>query len=107
MVAPYLQKLFRRLRSGRSLKRTGGRGPVGAKVMDEILARAIQAFYIARRQEGVIAEQPNINDSGLERHYGKRYVVLRNSKGTLAVYRVRHGGSLKSLKRWPSILNIW
>ena len=75
--------------------------------MDELLARAIQAFYIARRQEGVIADQPNINDSGTETHNGKRYIALRSSKGTLAVYRVRHDGSLKALKRWPTILNIW
>jgi hypothetical protein len=75
--------------------------------MDELLARAIQAYYVARKQEGVIAEEPNISDSGAEAHYGMRYVVLRSSKGTLAVYRVRGDGSLKPLKRWPQILNIW
>src|SRR6266516_4005783 len=42
--------------------------------MDKLLARAIQAYYVARRQEGVIAaDQPNISDSGTETHYGKRY----------------------------------
>jgi len=54
--------------------------------MDELLTRAIQAYYVARKQEGVIAEEPNISDSGAETHYGKRYVVLRSSKGTLAAF---------------------
>jgi len=75
--------------------------------MDELLARAIQAYYVARRRQGAIADQPSISDSGTETHYGKRYIVLRNSKGTLAVYRVRRDGGLKALKRWPAILNIW
>jgi hypothetical protein len=75
--------------------------------MDELLARAIQAYYVAHRREGTIADQPNISDSGTEAHDGKRYIVLRNSKGTLAVYRVRRHGGLKILKRWPAILNIW
>jgi hypothetical protein len=91
------------LRFGRSPKRRRPR-----EEMDKLLARAIQAYYVARRQEGVIAaDQPNISDSGTETHYGKRYVVLRSGKGTLAVYRVRHDGGLKPLKRWPPILNIW
>jgi hypothetical protein len=75
--------------------------------MDELLARTIQAYYLARRRDGIIADQPSTSDSGTEIHSGKRYVVLRNSKGTLAVYRVRHDGRLKSLKRWPRLLNIW
>ena len=59
------------------------------------------------RADGKVADQPSISDSGTETHYGKRYIVLRNSKGTLAVYRVRRDGGLKILKRWPAILNIW
>ena len=89
-------------------KRTGGRSLVSElEVMDELLARAIKAYYVAHRREGTIADQPNISDSGTEAHDGKRYIVLRNSKGTLAVYRVRRDGGLKILKRWPAILNIW
>jgi len=89
-------------------KRTGGRSLVSElEVMDELLARAIKAYYVARRREGTIADQPNISDSGTEAHDGKRYIVLRNSKGTLAVYRVRRDGGLKIVKRWPAILNIW
>ncbi len=47
--------------------------------MDELLARAIQAYYLARRREGIIADQPSTSDSGTEIRSGKRYVVLRNS----------------------------
>jgi hypothetical protein len=76
-------------------------------LIDELLGRTIQAYYVARRREAAIADQPSTSDSGTETHDGKRYVVLRNSKGTLAVYRVHHDGRLKVLKRWPPILNIW
>src|SRR6266542_215246 len=45
-------------------KRTGGRSLVSElEVMDELLARAIQAYYVPRRREGAIADQPNISDS--------------------------------------------
>jgi hypothetical protein len=77
------------------------------ELMDEVLARAIQAYYVVCRRQGVIADQPNPSDSGTEIHSGRRYAVLRNNKGTLAVYRVRRGGTLKALKRWPPTLNIW
>jgi hypothetical protein len=73
----------------------------------ELLARAIQAYYVECRRQGVIADQPNPSDSGMEIHSGKGYVVLRNSNGTLAVYRLRHGGTLKALKRWPPAVKIW
>jgi hypothetical protein len=33
---------------------------------------------------------------------GLSYVVLRNARGLLAVYRVRNDGMLKGLKRWPA-----
>src|SRR6266496_6637590 len=48
-------------------KRTGGRSLVSElEVMDELLARAIKAYYVARRREGTIADQPNISNSGTE-----------------------------------------
>jgi hypothetical protein len=40
--------------------------------------------------------------SGVVEHQGKRYVVLKNAKGVLAVYRVRTSGALKRLRRWPA-----
>ena len=36
---------------------------------------------------------------------GKQYVVLSNTKGILAVYRVRTDGVLKGLVRWPAELS--
>jgi len=33
-----------------------------------------------------------------------RYVVLRNVRGVMAVYRLRDDGVLTRLKRWPSEL---
>jgi hypothetical protein len=42
--------------------------------------------------------------SGHEEVDDKDYVVLRNGKGVLAVYRVRHDGMLKRLRRWPAEL---
>ena len=47
--------------------------------------------------------QPS-KDSGVQEVNGKRYVVLRNVNGIMAVYRVRTDGILKGLKRWPKEL---
>jgi len=38
-------------------------------------------------------------------HKGNPYIVLRNSKGILAVYRVIHNGALRRLRRWPKAIN--
>ena len=50
--------------------------------------------------------QPRISDSGLQTVGGKDYVVLRNVRGVLKVYRVRNDGVLKGLKRWPAELGL-
>jgi hypothetical protein len=45
-------------------------------------------------------------DSNVVKHDdGRHYVVLRNVRGTLAVYRVRNDQMLKRLKRWPDALD--
>lgn len=67
----------------------------------ELLNRAIRAYYIATKKEGGAVDQP-ANDSGIFKKVGKRYVVLRNVRGVLAVYRIRNDGLLKRLKRWPA-----
>ena len=36
---------------------------------------------------------------------GRRYVVLTNVRGIIAVYRVRPDGILKGMKRWPKELD--
>lgn len=60
-----------------------------------IVRRAFAAYF---RAGGT--QQP-ANTSGEVEHEGKRYVVLANVSGILAVYRVRNDGVLKGLRRWP------
>ena len=62
---------------------------------DEIKRRAMAAWF---RSGGF--DQP-ANYSSVERAGGKDYVVLRNVRGVMAVYRIRNDGVLKRLKRWP------
>jgi hypothetical protein len=71
----------------------------------ELFARAMRAYFIAARKEGVeeVTAQP-CNDSDLKVLDGKEYVVLHNVNGILAVYRVRNDGVLKHLVRWPEEL---
>jgi hypothetical protein len=57
-----------------------------------------------RSNKGPIVDQPSSNDSGVTSVESKKYVVLRNARGVLAVYRVRNDGMLKGLKRWPAEL---
>ena len=69
-------------------------------MVDDLTRRAMAAYW---RTEGEDADIP-ANDSGPEDHGGKKYVVLRNARGVLAVYRVRTSGALKRLRRWPAAL---
>ena len=64
--------------------------------MDELVQRAFAAWF---RSGGT--DQPSVTESGIKRHKKMAYVILRNTRGTLAVYRVRNDGILKRLKRWP------
>lgn len=62
---------------------------------EDLIRRAFAAYF---RAGGT--DQP-ANESAVVERDGKRYVVLRNVRGTLAVYRVRTSGALKALRRWP------
>jgi hypothetical protein len=73
--------------------------------MDELTSRAMTAWFRAGRAAGLADPDQPANDSGPVVHEGKRYVVLRNVRGVLAVYRVRNDGVLKRLKRWPPELD--
>jgi hypothetical protein len=70
--------------------------------MDNLLARAYRAYFTA---EGERADQPREVISGQEECKAKNYVVLRNSIGTLAVYRVCSNARLRRLRRWPAMLD--
>ncbi len=47
-------------------------------------------------------DQPSVTSSAVERHAGKWYAVLRNTRGIIGVYRVRNDGKLKKLVRPPA-----
>jgi len=61
--------------------------------MDELLARAIKAYYVARRREGTIADQPNISNSGTET---QRQALYR------APQQQGNSGGLPCSPRWGS-----
>jgi len=67
-------------------------------------SRAFAAYFEA---EGDLAPQPSRETSWPVVHDGRRYVVLRNVNGVLAVYRVRPDGVLKRLKRWPAEIEAY
>lgn len=60
-----------------------------------VASRALAAYF---RSGG--RDQPSGHPT-TEAVDGKEYVVLRNVRGILAVYRVRTSGALKRLVRWP------
>ena len=68
--------------------------------MDALTGRAYAAYFRGNGNP----QQPADTRSGVERHKGLSYVVLRNVKGILAVYRVRNDGMLRRMKRWPSAI---
>ncbi len=68
------------------------------------LDRAIAAYWRTAALGGVEQPQPSASRSDVVELGGKEYVVLRNAKDVLAVYRVRTSGVLKRLARWPKEL---
>ncbi|MGH3187205.1 MAG: hypothetical protein ACRDPY_25290 [Streptosporangiaceae bacterium] len=74
-------------------------------VEDEtLLQRALAAYYrpIAGQSHNAGRTAASAIKSHIAEHLGKRYVVLENFDGVLAVYRVRNDGILKALRRWPA-----
>ncbi len=69
--------------------------------MDDIalMNRAMAAYF--RGQETGSLQQPNQGLSEVETYDGKIYVVLRNVREVLAVYRRRNDGILRRMKRPP------
>jgi hypothetical protein len=80
------------------------KNPVRPMASDqELIARATRAYFVGTRSRAAEGDYPS-NASAVEEHEGKFYVVLRNAKGVVSVYRVRNDGMLKNLKRWPRTL---
>jgi hypothetical protein len=77
---------------------------------DELMARALRAYWTAARKTGQAqngnTDQPSSTLSCIEEARGKQYAVLRNGYRVLAVYRVRNDGMLKRLRRWPAGLEM-
>lgn len=63
--------------------------------MTDYLTRAFAAYFRSGERE-----QPT-NSSSLAEYMGRKYVVLENVNGVLAVYRIRNDGILRRMKRWP------
>ena len=68
---------------------------------ESLLTRAFAAHFRAA-SEGAPVQPSNASD--VRTVDGKTYVVLRNVRGIIRVYRVRNDGMLKGLKRWPKEL---
>lgn len=71
---------------------------------DTLLRRAFAAYFRSAKAEGAWSPDQPANTSYVTEHDGKRYVVLENVNGVLAVYRVRTSGVLKGLRRWPKAI---
>lgn len=64
--------------------------------MTETVRRALSAYY----RTGSVTV-PDEHASGERTHDGKGYVVLGRENAVLAVYRVKAGGVLRRMRRWP------
>ena len=72
---------------------------------ERYVQRAMAAYWRSATRAGAYSPDMPANYSDVhEASNGKRYVVLRNINGILAVYRIRTDGNLKDLKRWPKEL---
>lgn len=69
--------------------------------MEDAARRALAAYFRTAGDDGSIVDQPD-GSPDIAEWDGKKYVVLYNVRGTLAVYRVRTSGALKRLRRWPA-----
>ncbi len=61
--------------------------------------RAVSAYF---RVGGEYQDQPSTPDA--YEYEGRHYVVLANSAGILAMYRVKNDGTLRRLRRFPACI---
>lgn len=69
--------------------------------MNELTRRAHRAYS---RSADALSDQPEGGDAGPYELAGRWYIVLRNVRGVLAVFRVGTRGELRRLRRWPAAL---
>jgi hypothetical protein len=67
----------------------------------DIIDRALSAYYRRQIAPGEVRQQPSADGTTVETREEKTYVIVRNTGGILAVYRVRNDGQLKALRRHP------
>ena len=72
-------------------------------VNELLLRRAYAAYFRTGAADARIGnlDQPNSSLSDVVKRKGLQYVVLKNVRGVLAVYRVKNDGTLRRMKRWP------
>ena len=76
------------------------------KLLDgDFLRRAYAAYFREGESNGYTMDQPAQGSSGVESYDGKYYVVLRNVRGVLKVYRVLNNNALKGLRRYPKVFD--
>jgi hypothetical protein len=73
---------------------------------ENLTRRAIGALFRYSDTRAMPLWSQPANTSGVRFHDAKAYVVLENTRGVLAVYRVRPNGVLKRLRRWPAALEV-
>jgi hypothetical protein len=71
--------------------------------IEDPVDRAFRAYARQCERENAIYQQP-AHYSGIRQHGGRRYVVLENMHGVLAVYRVMPSGRIRQLDDWPAAL---
>lgn len=74
----------------------------------QLINRACRAYFAHAGGEPI--DQPGRSESDVVAHKGQRYVALRNSIRTLAVWQIT-GPVLKPkitrISEWPTALDVW
>jgi len=77
-----------------------------AKDNERVIDRAFAAWFRAGKRAGATSPDIPANDSYLCELAGRRYVILQNINGIMAVYRVKTNGILREMRRWPRELDV-
>jgi hypothetical protein len=65
-------------------------------ITSDAIDRALHNYF----RSGYCMPQPS-KDSGVVKHLGREYVVLRNCNGMLAVYSIARTGRVRRVEQWP------
>ncbi len=75
---------------------------------EELVTRAIRAYFTRMRREGIHSPAQPANTSGLRTYGGREFVVLENINGPQAVYKVKDNGRIEYVEYsdWPVGLSM-